>query len=302
MMLIILYGNVSTEKNWKQQRMIDGETTCGYREYAKNFGHIIYMTPQDVQLPWEHCILEPKNVVKFISKHPDSIIWSVKHNPRKDNHILSNINNKKVYYSCNSDNMYNQFCDVSLVDTKKRIKKNAKLWFKGKDPNYWKPNDKKEFDYLLIGRRGDKNETYFLNKLNIIKDKRRILWIGGAKHKHKISTNHEVVCTDFIGQDHVRDLIPTAKVGVLFTELSIEGFPQSFLEMTMCGLPVVYNELAPRNKFYFHSDNSLLCTKKNIISAAEHLLRMGNSIKCRGVAIKNYSLERSYKRIKKCLK
>ena len=302
-MLIILYGDMSRTHHGKQQRMIDGGCTCGYREYARNYGHIIYLAPQKVSLPWEHSMPDPGKVIRFISKHPDdTIVWSVKYSPRKDSQILSRINNKKVYYSCNARNMYNRVCHVSLVDTPQRVSGNAKLWFKGKDPNYWKPSDDKEFDYLLIGRRDDKNERYFLKRLNEVKEPRRILWIGGEKHKDKIKTNHEVVCTDFIGQDEVRDNISKAKVGILFTELSVEGFPQSFLELTMCGLPTVYNINAPRNKFYFHKDNCILSSKKNIVRSAETLLEKGNPVKCRETAIEHYSLKKSYERIKQCLK
>ena len=90
--------------------------------------------------------------------------------------------------------MYNLKCNVSLVDTPKRVRKNAKLWFKGKNPNYWKPLDdiKKEYDYLFIGTRGDKNEIYFLKKLNEIKKKRKILWIGGYGFKNKIPNQKNV--------------------------------------------------------------------------------------------------------------
>ena len=94
-MLIILYGDISNKSNWKQQRMIDGGSTCGYREYARNFGHIIYMCPQTINHNWEHVILKPKNVIKFINKFPDAIVWSVKHSPRKDNEILSKIKKEK---------------------------------------------------------------------------------------------------------------------------------------------------------------------------------------------------------------
>ena len=303
-MLIILYGDISNKHNWKQQRMIDGGATCGYREYARKFGHIIYLCPQDVKLSWEHSILDPKKVIEFINKYPDAVIWSVKHSPRKDTEILSKISNKKFYYSCNSKNRYNKFCDLSLVDTIERAKgKKSVVWFKGKDPEYWKPiNIKKEFDYLLIGGRADKNEFYFLRELNQIKSKRRILWIGGKKHESKISTNHEVICTEFSGQDFVRDNISRCKVGVLFTELQVEGFPQSFLEMTMCGVPVVYNSLAPTNKFYFHKGNCLLTLKKNLVESAEKLLSKPRSELCRQIAIDNYSIQKSYRWILSCLK
>ena len=95
-MLIILYGEISNKSKWKHQRMIDGGATCGYREYARKFGHIVYVTPQKVKLPWEHSIIEPKNILKFISKYPDAVIWSVKTGKRKESEVLSKIKNKKV--------------------------------------------------------------------------------------------------------------------------------------------------------------------------------------------------------------
>jgi len=304
-MLIILYGVISNKAQPKYQRMINGNATCGYREYARKFGHIIYMAPQKVSLPWEHVILKPENVIKFINKYPDAIVWAVKHNPQRDKEILTKIANKKIYYSCNAANRGNPYCNVSLIDTTARLKKttNGKIWVKGKDPDYWKPvANEKEFDYLLIGRRGDKNEIYFLNKLNSVKEKRRILWIGGKEHQRKVSCKHDVVYTKFLPQDKVRDNISRAKVGVLFTELKIEGFPQSFIEMAMCGVPVVYNIRASRNEFYFHKWNHRMCEKHTLIKTAESLLRKHDSIKCRDITVKNCSIERSYERILECLK
>ncbi len=304
-MLIILYGDILDRKNGKHQLMIDGKVTCGYREYAKKFGHIIYMTPQEVKLPWEHVMVNPKNVVRFINKHPEAIVWSVKYSVKKDEMILSKIKNRKIYYSCNSKNMYNHKCNVSLVDTKKRVKLNARLWFKGKDPNYWKAPDniEKEYDYLLVGLRGDKNEIYFLKKLRAIKQQRKVLWIGGYRFKSKIPPSHHLVdLTKKIGQDEVRDNICKAKVGILFTQLKVEGFPQSFLEMTICGVPVVYNIDAPINDFYLHKNNCALCNKKEMITTAETLLKNVNSNRCREAAVERYSLQKSYNWMLKCLK
>ena len=303
-MLIILYGEVGNKTMWKHQRMIDGGATCGYREYAKHFGSIVYVTPQNTSLPWERSIAKPKNIINYINQYPDAVVWSVKKGPRKGSEVLSKISNKKVYYSCNATNRNCKQADINLIDTPERIKtKKDRIWFKGKDPEYWKPQgQKKEFDYLLIGTRGDKNEVYFLNALNKISRKRKILWIGGKKHEHKIKTNHQVVCTEFMGQDAVRDNIPRAKVGVLFTELKIEGFPQSFCEMTMCGVPVVYNINGPKNEFYFHNGNSILTNKKKMVINAENLLRHHDPVLCRETAIKHYSLDKAYRRILKCLK
>lgn len=284
--------------------MIVGGCTCGYREYAKHYGHIIYMTPQTVRLSWEHSMPNPDDVISFINKYPKAIVWAIKHAPLRDKKIISKITNKKVYYSCNATNRYNELCDISLVDTIQRINKNAVLWFKGKNPNYWLPLPEKEkiYDYLLMGRRGDKNEIHFINELNKIKENRKILWIGGGAHKHKIKTHHEVKVTGFIGQNEVRNLIPTAKVGILFTEIRIEGFPQSYLEMTMCGVPVVYNIKAPLNKIYLNHNNCYLCNKKDMVETAEKLLITRNAEKCRKDAIKNYSLNKSYNWIISCLK
>ena len=304
-MLIILYGEISNKTKWKHQRMIDGGSTCGYREYARNFGHIVYVTPQKVKLPWEHSIIEPQNIIKFISKYPKAIVWSVKTGERKEREVLSKIKNKKVYYSCNANNRNSKYSHINLIDTPERIKrpKKDRLWMKGKDPEYWKPiHDHKEFDYVLTGTRGDKNEVFFLKQLNSVKEKRKILWIGGEKHKHKVNTIHEVIYTKFVGQDSVRNNISRGKVGILFTELKIEGFPQSFLEMTMCGLPVVYNQNAPRNDFYFHDGNCKLSEKKDLVKNAEYLLKHRDPKVCRKIAIENYSIEKSYERILECLK
>jgi len=303
--LIILYGGLDEKAIGKQQRMIDGRASCGYREYAKNFGHIIYLVSQTVRYEWEHSITNPKDVINFIAKYPNSIVWSVKYSPEKDRKILSKIINRKVYYSCNAKNRYNGFCNVSLVDTEDRTKNinNARVWFKGKDPEYWKPSEnQKEFDYILVGARGDKNEVYFLNRLNEIKDKRNVLWVGGKKFERLVETNHNVVFTDFVGQNQVRDYINKSKIGILFTELKVEGFPQSFLEMTMCGVPVVYNKDAPINKYYYHEGNCVLSSKKDIVKSAEGLLKNLDSKICRQVAVDNYSIEKSYQGILECLK
>ena len=300
--LILLYGKSSNETNGKQQMLIDEQATCGYREYAQKFGCIIYLTPVKIRKEWEYS-MNLDQALKFISERPDDIVWSVKYDPTRDEKILSKIKNKKMYYSCNSKNLYNSYCDISLVDTEQRMGKNSKLYVKGKDPDIWFPDEGvKEFDYLLMGKRGDKNELYFLQKLNSIKDRRRILWIGGKKFKGKIKTNHEVIYISFCGSTDVRKNISKAKVGILFTEHPAEGFPQSFLEMTMCGVPVVYNKHAPRNKHYFHPENSLLVSKDNLVNGAEELLKTYNSEKCRNVAIENYSLSKSYERMISCIK
>jgi hypothetical protein len=72
--------------------------------------------------------------------------------------------------------------------------------------------------------------------------------------------------------------------------------------MTMCGVPVVYNKRAPRNEFYFHKGNCLLSDKGRIVESAEKLLATYDPVLCRDIAIKNYSLEKAYRRILECIK
>jgi hypothetical protein len=300
--LILLYGELTNIHNGKYQWMIDGTCTCGYRPYAQKYGYIVYLSPQKVKRDWEFSITNPGKLVHFIKKHPNAVVWAIKHAPGRDKQVLSKIKNRKLYYSCCASNMYNPHCNVSLVDTKQRLAKNAKIWFKGKDENFWRPTvDKanKEFDYLLIGKRADKNEIMFIRKLTrSIKDKRRILWIGGQKHQSKVDglhTHHEVVYTPFSGTRFVRNNMSRAKVGILFTEHKREGFPQSLLEMTMCGVPVVYNKNAPANKHYIHSGNVVLTDREHLIGKSEALLQSYDPEICRDIAINYYSLDRSAK-------
>lgn len=299
--LIILYGKFSENHHIKQQMMIDGKCTCGYREYAQNFGEIIYLAPQKINDNFSHSIYDESSLLEYLSFHPEDIVWSVKSDSKKDE-LLKKISNKKIYYSCCAHDVINLNADISLVDDESRLKDNAALWFKGKDENYWKEKATKEFDYLLVGRRADKNELYFLDYLNDIDIKRKILWIGGNDHKHKIKSHHYVHTTDFISMNNVRQLIPMAKVGILFTEHKSEGFPQTFLEMTMCGVPVVYNKTAPKNKYYIHKNNCLLTDKNNLIKDAEFLLNNHDSKLCRRDAIENYSITKSFEHMKGLLK
>jgi len=301
-------NEISNKKNFKQQLMIDENVTCMYREYAKQFGHIVYLSPQNIRYEWEHVILKPIDVLKFIGEHPNAIIWSIKNSKTKDKFILSKLPKyrKTMYYSCCSNNMYNKCVNYSLVDTDERIKKNAKLWFKGKDHNFWKYDEtiKKNYDYVLIGLRGDKNEIYFINNLTTkIKEKRNVLWIGGEKHKKKINkSHHNIKLMKRMGPNEIKDKIQLGKIGILFTELTVEGFPQSFLEMTMCGVPVIYNINAPRNEFYFKNNiNCSFTNKKDLILNAEKLLNNYSediAQKCRDCAVENYSLNRSFEFMK----
>jgi hypothetical protein len=143
---------------------------------------------------------------------------------------------------------------LSLVDTEARRAGNGALWVKGKNEQFWCEDESvhKEYDYCLIGRRGDKNEVWFVEQMTAnVKTPRDILWIGGEKHAHKMpQTHHNVVCTPFNGPVAVRDDIRKCAVGVIISDIPAEGFPQAFIEMQMCGLPVVYADCGPWNELY----------------------------------------------------
>jgi hypothetical protein len=301
--LIILYGRFQERKNEKQQAMIDGGATCMYREMAKLFGEIIYLAPQDVKLKWEKCITSTSELLEYLLEHPHAIVWSVKHCIIKDS-VLGLIPNKKAYYSCCSNNMYNRFCDVSLVDLPSRVQGNAQLWVKGKDPNYWKPNDIKLYDFLIMGRRNDKNESYSLLEIVDCEREYSVLWIGGQRHSGIVKTNREVKYTPFLSMDKVRKLIPIAKVGIILSEHPAEGFPQTFLEMSMCGLIVIY--LAKKNQHPVYSRNYIRIDDKSHIKMIGSTVIDNWSYECsknvRDYAVANYSSEKSYESILKGVK
>jgi len=297
--LIILYGKFSDRMHQKQQSMIDGKTTCGYWSYAEKFGEIIYLAPQQCREKWEASICNPDALLEYLSTQPDAVVWSVKHDPEKDK-ILKLLDNKKLYYSCCSYNRHNRYADVSLVDVDSALGDgdNCRLWFKGKDENFWYPNTKvKEYDYCFVGKRGDKNEAWFINELASIKERRSIIWIGGKKHESKVSNSkHTLLLTEPCGPDRVHHYINKAKVGVILSDITAEGFPQSFVEMGMCGLPVAY--MGPMNKFYnIDIFGYRIHHKYNAVDIAENLLSDYDNniaVMCRSQAVGRFSLDASY--------
>ncbi len=299
--LILVYGRVDSSPCGKQQAMIDERWTCGYREYAKQPGVvIIYPRPQDnVKHSWEICMPGGKGLVEYCKAHSDAVIWSVKKDKRKSG-LLVQAPNFKVYYSSCAHHGVQKFADISLVDTKARRRGRSAIHLKGKDPNFWKPVDQpKKYDYLIMGKRADKNEIYFLEQLNSIKEHRSVLWLGGIKHakaaRRTLADHHSIEVTPMYGLTAVRDHISKAKIGILYSEHPAEGFPQTFLEMTMCGVPVVYG--GPQNSYYFFPENSVRPRKKYLMPAAEELLAKHDSKACRKRAVENYSIEKSIERI-----
>lgn len=299
--LILVYGKVESTPCGKQQAMIDEKWTCGYREYAKQPGVvIIYPRPQkNLKHDWEMCMPNGDGLVEFCKSHIDAVVWSVKKDKRKSG-LLVQIPNFKVYYSSCAHHGVQKFADINLVDTKERQRGRSAIHLKGKDPDFWKPIDQpKEYDYLIMGKRADKNEFFFLKQLNVVKKPRSILWLGGIKHaesaRNLLASRHTINITPMYGPDAVRDHISKAKVGILYSEHPAEGFPQTFLEMTMCGVPVVYG--GPQNDYYFFPENSVRPRKKSLVKAAEALLGVYNPEACRQCAVENYSIQKSIERL-----
>lgn len=304
--LIILYGPISSNSDPKYQAMINDSVNCGYREYAKRFGYIIYLRPQEVHQDFEKSMPDTKEVVRFCNTHPDHLVWSVKWDNEKDQ-LLSRINNKKVYYSCNNKNMYSNNVQKNLVDTLERMRSDTLLWFKGKDPLFWKPlnpnRDDIVYDYVMIGRRADKNELFFLSQLEDVKETRRVLWIGGREHKDSPivkQSHHKIYTTPLISRSEVRDYLQECKIGILYTEHPTEGFPQSFIEMAMCGVNVIYPSKAPRNHFY----DSIMYTrckhKGELLDVAEEKLlswSLMHSNNISDTACDKLDIDKSYERI-----
>lgn len=303
--LMILYGRFQEESNPKQQRMIDGGSTCMYRELAHKFGHIVYLAPQKTEHYWDSSVVAYNGGEKCLERHlkaeynKELIIWSVKKCPKKDE-LLSRLSNKKVYYSCCSRDMYNGYCDVSLVDTEARLKGNAKLWTKGKDPDYWFTSKLKVYDFLLVGPRNDKNEMWFIKQMEQTNKQYNILWIGGKKFEDKIrKSKHHIHCTEFLTMGEVRRLIPTAKIGIMLSEHPSEGFPQTLLEMMMCGVVPIYLDDQKQQTVY--TKNCIrIKNKLDIVKVAEYAIdkwTIAYSMETRIYAIDHFSLELCYQSI-----
>lgn len=318
--LIILYGHLGKEKDYKYQNYIDYDYTCMYREFAEYYGDIIYLTPQKVKRPWEHSITNPREVIDFCHKRKNDIVWSVKHDAEKDKEIFSKIQNPtKYYYSCNNRNSYNKYATYSLIDTEDKSNSvpNRLLFLKGKNNKFWKNHEtNRSYDYVLMGKRGDKNELYFIEQLEkYTSENRSILWIGGSdkwfdylKQNGPRYGNVWVSHTSFCSNLSVRNYLNQACVGILYTEHPMEGFPQSFLEMTMCGIPVIYPTGAPINSFYYQSKkksiNVKFCNhkKSDLIKDSEKLLKIVKenptiSKKCSDFSASRYSLKKAYQRL-----
>ena len=92
--MILLYGGHGLKPHGKYQSLIDGKLTCGYRDYARKFGEIIYMTPQKVSKPWEKSFTDMKKLTDYINSQPDAVVWFIKH----ETSIQTYISNRKNIY------------------------------------------------------------------------------------------------------------------------------------------------------------------------------------------------------------
>jgi len=300
--LIVLYGPIGGKPDDKYQKLINEEMVCGYREYAETFGEIIYLKPLVIYKQWEMCLSE-KACIDYCNAQNNCIIWSVKFDKAKEK-MLRHINHPKLYYSCNNRNMFCPSTDISLVDTIDRLThKKMKLWFKGKSPTLWTQNDNKEYDVVLVGPRNDKHESEVVNSLtNFVKyPKLTILWIGGEPHRTKIQvTHHHIKTTPMLSKKDMLNILPKCKVGIIYTDHPTEGFPQSFIEMNMCGIPVIYKVGAPMNTYYIGANNVYFIHGLYDVSVKLLDLLYGkihysqHSRLCREFAVNNLSIEKSY--------
>lgn len=303
MELIILYGGFGSQLSPKLQSLVEERVTCGYREYARHYGTICYLSPVNgLRYPWERSFPSGAGAFEFCKSRPKAIVLALKHADRGRDFLLTRLPNVCLYYSCGSKHVYNHHADISLVDTKSRIiNTKCKLWMKGKDPEFWKPIDvDREFDYALMGKpRQGKNQKEFINQLSaLVKERRSILWIGGKGHV-RYNGHHRLEVTPMLPPERVRDALSRCKVGVLYTKWRGEGFPQSFLEMAMCGLPVLYSKAGPYNPAYFDDQLSSIGDNSNWIAEAEKLLSRADHVACRAKAVDMFSINKSFKVIQR---
>ena len=311
--LIVLYGNASKDRSSRVQQLVDGQLTCGYRSYAQHFGHIVYMLPvNNIQQPWEHVFPSGAGVAQFCHQFPDAIVWAVKLGNTTRDALLRRIRNRKLYYSGCARKLVNPCCDLSLVDTRQRLAKHpgkARLWIKGKDASFWAPSTgpgprtRQIYDYVVMGRpKSCQNQKLFVKHLaRECKSTRTVLWIGGGEGRKQIGA-HQLVSTSMLPPQRVRELLNFARVGVVFTQCCDEGFPQTLLEMTMCGVPVVYSDDGPYNHVYFSPKSAVRTNKEQLVTTAERMLKAVDPVACWEYAKHNYSLDVSMARLRRIAK
>jgi len=237
-------------------------------------------------------------IVDYCNTWPNAVVWSLKKWTDAKADLLKRIRNRKIHYSCGAHDLYNPHCDVSLVDCEQRIyHKSMRTWIKGKDPDKWPLlTAERKYDYCVIGKpKAGKNQGWFINELaDNLAEPRSFLWIGGSKEVIDIKiSQHSCLTIPYVATDCLPALFAQCKVGAVFTTYEDEGFPQSYLEMAMCGLPVVYHESAPWSDCYGSPNISVRANSKNVVALAETLRREANHTACRSDAVNQFSIEKS---------
>lgn len=300
--LVILYGDVSATAPAKTLSLIRGELTCGYRDYARRFGTIVYPFPMRPLFAYEHSAPDQVAFASFIASKPDAVLWVVKTGgPRRDAWIRA-ADRRKLYYSCGASDLVYESCDFSLVGTEKRarVHPSCRVWVKGKDADFWQSRgEERIYDYVLLGRdKPGKNQKLFLQHLrDELKTSRRVVWVGGSRSREAYAERwgtHEVEFLPMLSPDRVRCYLSSSRVGILFTKYKNEGFPQSFLEMAMCGTPVVYSAHGPHQASYFHDSLAAITDERGLIMVAEALRERADAASCRTEAVRRFELEVSY--------
>lgn len=297
--LIIICGNPHAGDSPKYDRIFSQDVTFGYRDYARVAGALIFPFSISGELrSYEAAVNDPDAIAEYCNAWPDAVVWSLKAWTPEKVALLQRIKNRKVHYSCGARNTFNPHCDVSLVDDPIRVSnKHMRLWIKGKDPQQWPLlSDTRVYDYLVLGRnKPGKNQKLFYSMIfDSVASPRSVLWVGGSDVEEEIPAGiHKLHLVPFAKSVDLPSYFAKCKVGGLFTEWHDEGFPQSYLEMAMCGLPVVYNAAAPWSTSYESPAISCRVTRKNLVEQAEHLRNNADHAKCRAAAVAQFSLERS---------
>lgn len=300
--LVILYGDVSVTAPPKTLSIIRGDLTCGYRDYARRFGTIVYPFPMAPTQAYERSAPDLDTFVSFMASKPDAVLWVIKAgSPQRDAWIRA-VACPKLYYSCCASDLAHESCDFSLVDTVKRarVHPTCRVWVKGKDADLWQPQgEERVYDYVLIGRdKPGKNQKLFLRHLSDeLQTSRRVVWVGGSRSTRAYSERWGAHVVDFLpmsGPAQVRRCLSSSRVGILFTKYRNEGFPQSFLELAMCGTPVVYSVHGPYNSSYFHDSIARVTNERGLVTTAETLRERADAAACRMEAIRRFELEISY--------
>lgn len=296
--LIILCGNPHAQTSDKYERIFGGGFNFGYSDYARVAGCILFAFPVNFPLSsWMGCFPDGDGLVDYCCRYPDALVFSIKPSDKRKARLLQKLPHAKVYYSCGKRAGYDSSCDVSVVDDPARVTNDrTRLWVKGKDSVFWAPSPaERVYDYVMVGRtKKGKNYELFLDLLaKSDAPPRRVLWVAGPSPGVTRLGVHELEQIEYSSATIIRGLLSRSRVGILFTAYPDEGFPQVFLEMVMCGVPVVYRDKAPWQSCYDHPAICVRTGQDRLIASAESLLARADAAACRQVAESRFSLDKS---------